>query len=61
MGSVMAASASVIGEFPDSILDDADGNLMNWMLHLPDEKKDVLRSNGEIDEPLFQAHMCFNV
>ena len=61
MGSVMSTSASIVNQFPDNVLDDADGHLMNWKLHLPDEKKDVLRSNGEIDEPLFQAHMNFNV
>lgn len=57
----MAAAAALAGECTDGILDDADGNLMNWKLHLPDDKKDVLRSNGDIDEPLFQAHMNYNV
>ena len=61
LGSIMVASASLIGDIPDTVIDDADGNLTNWKLHLPDDKKDVLRSNGEIDEPMFQAHMSFNV
>ena len=61
MGSIMAASTSLIDKSPDMVLEDADGNLMNWKLHLPDVKKDILRSDGDIDEPLFQAHMNFNV
>ena len=49
------------GSFTDALVDDTDGALVNWELHLPNSKKDVLRSDGETDEPLFHAHMVFNV
>lgn len=60
MGSVMTVVGGR-GNFLDALVDDIDGALVNWELHLPDNKKDVLRSDGETDEPLFHAHMIFNV
>ncbi|KAG0647330.1 hypothetical protein D0Z07_7331 [Hyphodiscus hymeniophilus] len=60
LGSVMAVAGEG-GNLSDSLVDDADGCLVNWELHLQENKKDVLRSDGEIDEPLFHAHMLFNV
>lgn len=55
------ATAITADGISDSMVDDADGSLVNWKFHLPDDKKNILRPNGEIDEPLFQAHMNFNV
>jgi hypothetical protein len=60
MGTVMAVVGDN-GNFSESLVDDADGALMNWELHLPENKKDVLRGDRETDEPLFHAHMAFNV
>jgi hypothetical protein len=60
MGSVMAVVGHG-GNFSESLVDDTDGALVNWEMHLPEEKKDVLRADGETDEPLFHAHMAFNV
>ncbi|KAH8590647.1 hypothetical protein B0O99DRAFT_302703 [Bisporella sp. PMI_857] len=60
LGSLMAV-VNATGSNPDSIIDDTDSSLLNWKLHLPDSKKDVLRTDGEIDEPLFHAHMYYNV
>lgn len=60
MGSVMAILGNG-GHFSESSVDNADGAMVNWELHLPEDKKDVLRSDGDIDEPLFQAHMVYNV
>jgi hypothetical protein len=60
LGSLMARSVTS-DEITDSIIDDADGSLVNWRFHLPEDKKDILRDNGEIDEPLFQAHLNYNV
>ncbi|PTB62541.1 N-terminal binuclear Zn cluster-containing/DNA binding domain-containing protein [Trichoderma citrinoviride] len=31
--------------------------LTNWRLHLPEDKKDSLQANGQLDEMMFQAHM----
>lgn len=59
MGSVMAIVGDG-GNFSESSVDDADGAMVNWELHLPEDKKDLLRSDGEKDEPLFHAHMAFN-
>jgi hypothetical protein len=60
MGSVMAIVGHG-GNFSESLVDDVDGELVNWELHLPEDKKDVLRGDGETDEPLFYAHMALNV
>jgi hypothetical protein len=60
MGSVMAVVGEC-GNFSDALVDDTDGQMVNWALHLPEDKKDVLRGDGETDEPLFHAHMIFNV
>ena len=57
----MMTAAITADTITDAVIDDADGSLVNWMFHLPDEKKDILRTNGEVDEVLFQAHMNFNV
>lgn len=55
------AAAVTNDEITDAIIDDADGRLVNWKFHLPEDKRDILRENGEVDEPLFQAHMNYNV
>lgn len=60
MGSVMAIVGNG-GHFSESLVDDADGAMVNWELHLPENKKDVLRGDGETDELMFYAHMAFNV
>ena len=60
MGSVMTVVGNG-GNFSESRVDDADGAMVNWELHLPEDKKDVLRGDGETDEPMFHAHMIFNV
>jgi len=60
MGSVMAVAGNN-GDFSDELIDETDAALVNWELHLPDDKKDVLSGGGEIDEPLFHAHIIFNV
>lgn len=31
--------------------------LTNWRLHLPQNKRDALQHNGQLDEMMFQAHM----
>lgn len=38
-------------------IDRIDAYLVNWKLHLPDNKKDFMSSDGQLDEMLFQAHM----
>jgi hypothetical protein len=43
---------------PDLIA--ADTRLVNWVLHLPANKRLQVEDRGEIDEILFQAHMLYN-
>ncbi|KAF2115109.1 hypothetical protein BDV96DRAFT_494084 [Lophiotrema nucula] len=38
-------------------VDVVDSYLVNWRLHLPASKMEIIGKNGEIDELLFQAHM----
>jgi hypothetical protein len=33
----------------EKMVEDADGSLVNWKFHLPDDKKNILRPDGEID------------
>ena len=49
------------GDVSDAIITEADAALTNWTFHLPEEKKDILKANGEIDEPMFHAHMDCSV
>jgi hypothetical protein len=43
---------------PDSAaVDRMDAYLVNWRLHLPDNKKQLISSDGKLDEMLFQANM----
>src|SRR5690606_32511625 len=45
------------GEPPDLRADAADTSLVNWALHLPEAKKELVGKDRKIDEMLFQAHM----
>lgn len=38
-------------------IDRIDAYLVNWRLHLPESKKDFIKTEGQLDEMLFQAHM----
>jgi hypothetical protein len=38
----------------------AEGSISSFHLNLPQQKKEVLRGDGSIDEMLFQAHMIIN-
>lgn len=40
-----------------SIIDKIDTHLVNWILHLPPAKHQIVASDGRCDEMLFQAHM----
>jgi hypothetical protein len=47
--------------FPDDpIIDHTDSYLVNWALHLPEEKKLAIDGAGQVDEMLFQAQMITN-
>jgi len=44
--------------FPDDpAISRTDAHLVNWRLHLPDSKRNIIDSSGRLDEMLFQAHM----
>jgi hypothetical protein len=40
----------------ESAVGKLDNMLVNWKLHLPREKQDVIDKNEKVDEILFQAH-----
>jgi hypothetical protein len=39
---------------------EVDTSLVSWSLNLPKEKSQLVRSNGEVDELLFAAHVIIN-
>ena len=41
----------------EPLLDKLDAYLVNWRLHLPENKRDFINREGKLDEMLFQAHM----
>ena len=43
--------------FENHAVDVVDAYLVNWRLHLPVSKLDIVSNNGEVDEILFVAHM----
>lgn len=58
LGQVLAVGQ---GDNPeDPIADAADTSLVNWGLHLPDCKKELVGPDRRVDEMLFQAHMVIN-
>jgi len=55
LGQVLACGRSTGPDDPRA--DAADASLVNWALHLPDEKKELVGKDREVDEMLFQAHI----
>jgi hypothetical protein len=45
------------GQFEYHAVDVVDSYLVNWRLHLPASKLEIVNNDGQIDEVLFQAHM----
>ncbi|KAF2177705.1 hypothetical protein K469DRAFT_602358 [Zopfia rhizophila CBS 207.26] len=43
--------------FEYHIVDVVDAYLVNWSLHLPTSKREIMNNGGHIDELLFEAHM----
>lgn len=41
----------------EPVVNRVDVHLVNWGLNLPNSKKDVISTEGQFDEMLFQAHM----
>lgn len=54
LGQVLAAQAA------GSDTDAADQSIVNWFLHLPEAKKELVGKDGKVDEMLFQAHMIIH-
>jgi Fungal Zn(2)-Cys(6) binuclear cluster domain/Fungal specific transcription factor domain len=44
----------------DSAVEAMDGELSNFLLSLPPEKREIIESDGIVDEVLFNAHMIIN-
>lgn len=42
------------------MVDAVDARLSSWLLFLPPNKREILNSEGTVDEMLFQAHMIMN-
>ena len=59
LGKLLALNESFC---PDSseIVINLDTALNNWVLHLPEGKKDPIDADGRIDEMMFQAHMIIS-
>ncbi|KAF8444351.1 hypothetical protein BDZ91DRAFT_156825 [Kalaharituber pfeilii] len=55
LGQVLACGHN--NDPDDPRADAADASLVNWALHLPDEKKELVGKDRKVDEMLFQAHM----
>lgn len=70
LGQVLAVSSATAPQLPhqqgqqepveDPRSDAADASLVNWGLHLPDKKKELVNKERRVDEMLFQAHMVIN-
>jgi hypothetical protein len=58
LGQVLAVGQNSDPE--DPMADAADASLVNWGLHLPDCKKQLVGEDRRVDEMLFQAHMVIN-
>ncbi|PWW72308.1 hypothetical protein C7212DRAFT_354685 [Tuber magnatum] len=50
----------ILGQVLAATSDAADASLVNWGLHLPDCKKELVGKDCRVDEMLFQAHMVIN-
>ncbi|KAF2808367.1 uncharacterized protein BDZ99DRAFT_419412 [Mytilinidion resinicola] len=55
MGKVLEVSRADNMEY--HMVDITDADLVNWSLHLPKTKRDMLHNDREVDEILFQAQM----
>lgn len=55
LGKILALSR--VGPFDFQAVEGVDGYLVNWTLHLPEAKRQLLSDDGDLDEMLFQAHM----
>lgn len=58
LGQVLAVGQGNDPEDPKA--DAADASLVNWGLHLPESKKELVGQDRRVDEMLFQAHMVVN-
>ena len=58
LGKVLQAGQDT--DSSDPLVDAADASLVNWGLHLPDSKKELVGRDMKVDEMLFQAHMIIN-
>ncbi|KAI5800163.1 hypothetical protein DFH27DRAFT_623391 [Peziza echinospora] len=55
--SALQSTSNNVQSIPDGRADAADASLVNWALHLPDDKKELVGKDRKVDEMLFQAHM----
>jgi hypothetical protein len=58
LGRMISARQCAASPNPDEgIVDRLDAYLVNWRLHLPENKKALINSDGQLDEMLFQGNM----
>jgi len=55
LGRVLGARAIMLPDGP--VIDRLDAHLVNWRLHLPNNKKEFINTEGQLDEMMFQSHM----
>ncbi|KAL1645494.1 hypothetical protein SLS58_003803 [Diplodia intermedia] len=55
LGKVLAVTSEDVLDF--RAIETADSCLVNWMLHLPDSKREAISRDGQLDHMVFQAHM----
>ncbi|SPN96549.1 uncharacterized protein DNG_00072 [Cephalotrichum gorgonifer] len=59
LGTTLAAG-DIAGGSPDSLVKNAEANIMSWDLYLPQSKRDPVRPDGTVDEVLFRARLMIN-
>lgn len=59
-GAVLPTSTEAGAPF-DKAATNADARLVNWSVHLPKCKKEMIDKSRGMDEVIFQAHMLINV
>ena len=55
LGRILASRKHGVPDEPT--VDRIDAHVVNWRLHMPQGKKNIIDSGGNLDEMLFQAYM----
>ncbi|KAF2459203.1 hypothetical protein BDY21DRAFT_203329 [Lineolata rhizophorae] len=58
LGQVLVVAGT--SQFDFQAVQTADSRIVNWTFHLPEGKRQIVRTQSRIDEVLFQAHMIIS-